>query len=176
MTRKLIDTLYVRTRPGFKTQGLMLVDGLAIPCALGRSGIGIKRGEGDGITPRGSFPLLSAMARTDRMDLRRFNLPWNVIHQNDGWCDAVQDRNYNCPVPLPYAASHERLWRDDHLYDVVFVMDHNVSRRMGVGGSAIFFHLAHSDYRPTEGCVAISREHMLQLVPRIGPGTVMLIE
>ena len=43
-------------------------------------------------------------------------------------------------------------------------------------GSAIFLHLAHSDYRPTEGCVAIAREHMLVLLSRLGPGDELLIE
>lgn len=171
-----LERITVRRRPGFKTQGIMLIDNQVIPCALGRSGIGVKRGEGDGITPLGQFGLLNAMVRTDRVPLREFNVPWREIKPDDGWCDAVGDANYNCPVPLPYPASHERLFRKDHLYDIVFVMDHNVTRRLGVGGSAIFFHLSHDDYRPTEGCVAISRADMLRLVPHIGPNTVMVVE
>lgn len=73
-------------------------------------------------------------------------------------------------------ASHEKLKRDDHLYDMVVVMDHNVTRHLSVGGSAIFFHLAYDDYRPTEGCVAISRRDMEWLLPRIGPQTIMIVE
>ena len=128
------------------------------------------------MTPRGRFGLLHAMIRTDRVPLRTSNLTWQHIAENDGWCDAAGDPNYNRPVTLPYGASHEKLSRDDHLYDVVLVMDHNITSRMGVGGSAIFFHLAHDDYRPTEGCIAISRAHMLRLLPRIGPYTMMIIE
>ena len=30
--------------------------------------------------------------------------------------------------------------------------------------------------RPTEGCVAISRQHMLMLLARLGPGDELLIE
>ena len=65
--------------------------------------------------------------------------------------------------------------RDDRLYDVVIVMDHNITSRMSLGGSAIFFHIAKPDYPPTEGCVAISPADMRWLLPRIGPKTVMEI-
>ena len=79
---------------------------------------------------------------------------------DDGWCDDPGDRNYNRPVRLPYPASHEAMWRDDHLYDVVVVLGHNDGpRRRGVG-SAIFFHLADPRRRPTAGCIAVSRKDM----------------
>ena len=173
---KLLENLLVRKRPGFQTQGLLHAGGRVIYCALGRSGIGIKRGEGDGITPRGWFGLLNAMVRYDRLAIHDCNLDLSSIGIDDGWCDADGDRNYNRFVELPYAASHEKLMRDDHLYDVAIVMDYNVTRHMSTGGSAIFFHLAHDDYRPTEGCVAISKRDMEWLLPRIGPETVMVVE
>ena len=146
-----------------------------IRCALGRSGIGIKRGEGDGITPTGQFRLLTGMIRQDRVGPLSARIDLQAISADDGWCDAVGDRNYNLPVTLPYPASHERLARTDQLYDIVIVLDFNMTRRMTRGGSAIFFHLAHADYRPTEGCVAISRQDMLWLLPRITSRTVMEI-
>lgn len=168
--------IHICTRPGVKTKGLLRAGGRVLPCALGRAGIATKRGEGDGITPRGTFHLLAAMVRADRVGVRNCSLGLHLIGAEDGWCDAAGDRNYNQPVRLPYPASHERLMREDHLYDIAWVMDFNVRRRMTVGGSAIFFHLAHDDYRPTEGCVAISREHMLWLLPHIGRQTVMVIK
>lgn len=168
--------LLVTTRPGHRNQGLIRAGGRVLKCALGRSGIGIKRGEGDGITPMGRFPLLSAMIRPDRVPLRFSNLDLIGITEGDGWCDAIGDRNYNCRVGLPYPASHEKLSRDDHLYDIAIVMDINVSRRLTVGGSAIFFHLARDAYSPTEGCIAISRRDMLWLLPRISTDTLMIIE
>ena len=148
-----------------------------LACALGRSGIGIKRGEGDGVTPRGSFRLLCAMIRAERIDLRSAQLDLTRILPSDGWCDAPGDRNYNRPVNLPYPASHEELCRSDHLYDVAIVLDYNVSQRLTAkgGGSAIFFHLARDGYTPTEGCVAISRRDMLWLLPRIDSKTEMVI-
>jgi L,D-peptidoglycan transpeptidase YkuD (ErfK/YbiS/YcfS/YnhG family) len=108
--------------------------------------------------------------------MRHGRLALHRIGRGDGWCDEQGDRNYNCPVGLPYRASHEQLWRQDHLYDVALVMDFNIRQHLGVGGSAIFFHIAHEDYRPTEGCVAVSRTDMLWLLPRIGTRTVMIVD
>ena len=136
-----------------------------------------KRGEGDGVTPRGRFRLLSKMIRAERVPVRNAAIDLNRIETTDGWCDAPGDRNYNRLVSLPYPASHEKLAREDHLYDVALVMDYNVTRRLTAkgGGSAIFFHLARENYAPTEGCVAISRRDMLWLLPRIGAETEMVV-
>ena len=53
-------------------------------------------------------------------------------------------RNYNRLVKLPYAASHEELWRDDHLYDLVVVLGFNDDPVVPGKGSAIFLHLARA--------------------------------
>jgi len=171
----LVKTLTVRQRPGNKLQGQLIADGRIMRCALGRSGIGTKIREGDGKTPRGTFRLLNAYFRTDKFRHATSGLPLTPITGSDGWCDAVEDRNYNRPVKLPYPASHETLMRNDHLYDVFIVLDFNIRQHMRRGGSAIFFHLAKEDYAPTEGCVAISRPDMDWLLPRIRPDTVMKI-
>ncbi len=172
----IIEVLRVRKAAGSNTRGLMLADNRAIPCALGRSGVGICKREGDGKTPVGCFSLLSALLRTDRTKIRDLRFHWKPIENEDGWCDEAGHFRYNRPVKIPFAASHEKLKRSDHLYDLVVVMDHNIDRHLSVGGSAIFFHLAHEDYRATEGCVAISRPDMEWLLPRIGPTTVMIVE
>ena len=57
----------------------------------------------------------------------------------------------------PIAASHERLWRDDHLYDLVVVLDYNLAGPRPGAGSAIFLHLAAPGFAPTAGCVAVIR-------------------
>ena len=168
--------LYVTPRPGHRAQGLLRAGNRVLNCALGRSGIGTKRGEGDGVTPRGQFPVLSAMIRPERVPVRQAHVELVNIAANDGWCDAPGDRNYNCPVSLPYPASHEKLAREDHLYDIALVMDINVTKRLTVGGSAIFFHLARDDYGPTEGCIAVSRPDMLWLIARIGPETLIIVK
>lgn len=94
---------------------------------------------------------------------------------SDGWCDAPSDRNYNRPVQLPYPASTERMWRDDGLYDVVGILDHNARPRMRGRGSAIFLHVARDGYRPTEGCVALSRRDLMRVLAIVGRGAKLIV-
>ena len=91
-------------------------------------------------------------------------------------CDDPDSANYNLPVDLPFEPSHENLWREDHLYDLMIPLGYNDDPPVRGRGSAIFFHLAHDDFRPTEGCVAISLDDMQRLLPRLHAGTVMRIE
>jgi L,D-peptidoglycan transpeptidase YkuD (ErfK/YbiS/YcfS/YnhG family) len=99
------------------------------------------------------------------------NLKVQAIRARDGWCDDARDRNYNRPVTHPYPASAERMWREDHLYDLVVVLGYNdVPRRRG-RGSAIFMHLARDDYRPTEGCIALAPQHMRFVLSRVRHGS-----
>jgi L,D-peptidoglycan transpeptidase YkuD (ErfK/YbiS/YcfS/YnhG family) len=43
-------------------------------------------------------------------------------------------------------------------------------------GSAIFLHLARPGFTPTEGCVALSLEDMLEVVRLAGPGSAIEIK
>jgi L,D-peptidoglycan transpeptidase YkuD (ErfK/YbiS/YcfS/YnhG family) len=106
--------------------GTLTAEGIHARCALGRAGITGAKREGDGATPRGRFRLLAAMYRPDRLPRPLTYLPLSAIRPDSGWCDDPTDRAYNQPVRLPYAANHEELWRADHLYDVVIVLDYNI--------------------------------------------------
>lgn len=114
--------------------------------------------------------MLGVLYRPDRVRRPLTRLPVRPIGPDDGWCDAASDRNYNRPVRLPYAASAERLWRADHLYDLVVVLGHNAVPRVRGRGSAIFVHVAGPGYSPTEGCIALRREHLLLLLQRVDIG------
>lgn len=139
-----------------------------VPCALGRSGRRFTKREGDGATPNGWWRLVQVLYRPDRLRRPLTRLPVRPLKPNDGWCDAVGDRNYNRHVIHPYPASAERLWRDDAVYDVIVVLDHNARPRVQGGGSAIFIHLARPGFTPTEGCIALGRREMLLLLARVG--------
>ena len=155
-----IVTLQVQALSQRATRGRLNIAGRTFPCALGRSGSRALKREGDGGTPIGLWPLVRVLYRRDRIQRPRTSLPVKAIRSNDGWCDASLDLNYNRPVRLPYPASTEQLWRQDAVYDIVVVLDHNTRPRNRGGGSAIFMHLARPDFSPTEGCIALSLSAM----------------
>lgn len=131
--------------------------------------------EGDGATPMGLFTLCEVLYRPDRVRRPRAGLPISAIQSWDGWCDDARDGNYNRKVRLPYAASAETLWRDDRIYDVVVVLDHNRRPRAKGRGSAIFMHAARSDYAPTAGCIALSLGDLRRLLSLLGRATTVYV-
>jgi len=156
-------------------RGVVRLGVLDLPCALGSGGRRVRKREGDGATPIGSWRLLRVLYRADRMRRPSTGLPVRPIGRNDGWCDAPGDRNYNLPVRHPYPASAERLWRADGLYDLVVVLGHNCRPRVRGAGSAIFMHVAAPGFSPTAGCIALRREHLLRLLRRLGAGARMRV-
>jgi L,D-peptidoglycan transpeptidase YkuD (ErfK/YbiS/YcfS/YnhG family) len=132
--------------------------------AVGRGGLVHDKREGDGGTPIGVWPLREVLFRPDRMAMPVTRLPVRPLTPSDGWCDAPGDARYNRPVRLPYPASAEQLWRGDHLYDLIVVVGYNDAPVVPGKGSAIFLHLARSDYAPTAGCVAFARGHLLSIL------------
>ncbi len=135
-------------------------------CALGRSGVSDHKTEGDGKTPLGRFALRHVFYRADRLSALQTGLPLKPIDENDGWCDAPDDPSYNTLITHPYAASAERLWRDDDLYNVIVVMGHNDDPVVAGAGSAIFLHVATNDFAATEGCIAIAQPALLSVLER----------
>jgi len=138
-------------------------------CALGSGGIVADKHEGDGGTPAGLWPLRRLLYRADREAEPRCALPVAEIGETDGWCDDPGDPAYNRPVTLPFAASHETMWRDDHLYDLVVVVGHNDDPPVPGAGSAIFLHLARDDWGPTAGCVALARDDFVAILAALTP-------
>jgi L,D-peptidoglycan transpeptidase YkuD (ErfK/YbiS/YcfS/YnhG family) len=119
--------------------------------------------------------LRKVLFRPGPMTRPRTRLPVGAIGPRDGWCDAPEDRNYNRRVGLPYPASHESLWRDDHLYDLVVILSHNERPRRRYLGSAVFLHIADPQRKPTAGCVAVSPSGMRRLLALCGPDTRLVI-
>lgn len=109
--------------------------------------------------------------RPDRGAAPCTSLVVQPIAPDDGWCDAPGDAAYNRSVKMTYPASGEAMWREDGLYDlVVVVVGHNDDPPIPGLGSAIFLHLARSDYPPTKGCVALSRPVLEALLIVAKPG------
>lgn len=161
-------TLRVHTLSASATRGTLFLGTLRLPCALGRTGRRALKHEGDGATPMGLFTLREVLYRPDRVQRPRAGLPIHATRPSDGWCDDARDGNYNRKVRLPYAASAETLWRDDRIYDVIVVLDHNRRPRTKGRGSAIFMHVARPDYAPTAGCIALSLNDLRRVLGLLG--------
>lgn len=132
--------------------------------SLGRGGVRPDKREGDGATPVGLLPLRHVFYRADHGPAPRCSVAVEPLARDDGWCDDPADPAYNMRVRLPYPARHERLWRDDALYDLVGVLGWNDAPVERGCGSAIFLHVATPDYRPTEGCVALAATDLRALL------------
>jgi L,D-peptidoglycan transpeptidase YkuD (ErfK/YbiS/YcfS/YnhG family) len=146
-------------------------------CTLGRGGVRRDKREGDGATPVGRFAFRRLLWRPDRFDVApRTALPTRALTQDDGWCDWPEDPLYNRPVRLPYPARHERLWRDDALYDLIVILGHNDDPVVPHAGSAVFMHLARADGGPTDGCIGLARADLLDLLARLDPASTIAIE
>jgi L,D-peptidoglycan transpeptidase YkuD (ErfK/YbiS/YcfS/YnhG family) len=170
-----LSRIVVRARPGQPTAGWLELGCLRVPCRLGRSGrVHLKR-EGDGATPIARMTIREVLYRADRGPRPVSPFPTRAIKPEDGWCDDARNGCYNRPVTLPFAGSHEVMSRADRLYDIVVVLDWNISRRAMGYGSAIFFHQTSPEGRPTEGCIAIAPEHMRRILAHLSPRATLTV-
>lgn len=176
MHRRSLTRMTVRAKPGALHRGWLKAGPLALPVALGRTGIKANKREGDGATPRGTFRLKRVWWRADKHPRPATLLPARRIAADDGWCEDPHDRHYNHPVKLPPGAKADRLMRADGLYDFVIELNHNTRPRIAGRGSAIFIHAARPGFAPTAGCVALALPELRRLLRGLGPRTKLSIE
>lgn len=160
------------------SDGRFLGEGLHLRCALGRGGVvpAAEKREGDGASPAGIWPARRVWYRPDRGPAPETGLPVIALAPEDGWCDARDDARYNCWVPVPFPASHERLWRQDGLYDLIVELGYNDDPPLPGRGSAIFLHIAREGFPPTQGCVALADGDLREVLKRLSGGSVIEIE
>lgn len=159
------------------SKGTINIAGNSYPCALGKTGTisaALKR-EGDGKTPIGDWHIRKIYYRADKIEKPISPFETIAIQENFGWCDDVNDENYNQFILHPYKSSAEKLWRNDNLYDICVVLGHNDTPIVKGMGSAIFLHIAKPDYSHTEGCVAINIENMRLLLKNATCDSVLII-
>ena len=160
-----------------EASGLLRWSGREVRCALGRSGVtpADSKREGDGASPLGVWPMRQLLWRPDRIAAPATRLPAVELIREAGWCDDPADPFYNRPVLTPYPASHEALWREDHVYDLIVELGYNDDPAIPGKGSAIFLHVAWPDYSPTDGCVACAQDDLLALLAEAKPGDALAI-
>ena len=153
----------------------------SVRAALGKGGVtpADSKREGDGKSPVGSWPMRYVFYRPDRVARPETALPVIALSPDDGWSDDPASPDYNRHIKLPadgsYTASHEKLWRDDHVYDLIVVLGHNDDPPVPGAGSAIFMHIARDNYAGTEGCVALAQTDLFELLREAEPGSQVII-
>jgi L,D-peptidoglycan transpeptidase YkuD (ErfK/YbiS/YcfS/YnhG family) len=164
-------TLRIRAVIGQKHKAMVQLGSINWIADAGRGGIRRKRVEGDGISPIGSWPIRRLWIRLDKGPRPLCGLPIQIIKKTDGWCDDRQHTCYNRPIVQPFTKSHEALWRDDDLYDVIVELGYNDFPVKKGKGSAIFMHIARPDRGPTAGCIALPKEKLRLLLRHMTKGT-----
>jgi len=170
-----LSVIRVNPAAGNPRRGWLTAGALTIPVALGRGGIKANKREGDGGTPRGVFYPRQLWWRADRQPRPDTLLPTRPIRPQDAWCEDATSRHYNRPVRLSRGEPGDRLTREDHLYDFIVEIDHNTRPRIAGRGSAVFLHLARTNFSPTAGCVSMTRSAMLRLLRRMDRQTRIVI-
>ncbi len=170
-----LAAIRVHRAAGDPRRGWLTADGWTVPVALGRGGILANKREGDGGTPQGIFHPLRLWWRADRHPRPRTFLPVRAIRPEDAWCEDQNDRHYNQPIRLDGDQPGDRLRREDHLYDFIVEIDHNSAPRVAGRGSAVFLHLARTNFSATAGCVSMTKSAMLRLLRRMAPQTKIII-
>ena len=148
----------------------LLYDEFKFKCSIGKNGKTSKKIEGDNKTPKGLYALGPLYYRKDRLPKLSTKLKKIEIMKNFGWCDDVKSKFYNKPIKTNINVRHEKLYRNDKKYDLLIPIEYNSKKPKKNKGSAIFLHLT-SNYKKTQGCVAIKEKDMLILLNLINKKT-----
>ena len=145
-------------------------------CCYGKQGFTPSKVEGDFKTPLGTFPVREVFYRADRLEKPLTSLPCTALREDMGWCDDPDQTAYNTRVSLPFQGSHELLYREDALYDLILVMGYNDDPILSGKGSAVFMHLMHPDKEGTQGCVSFQKKDLLNIVEKTTINTNIIIK
>ena len=144
-------------------------------CSVGKRGISIKKREGDKKTPKGEFKLKYILYRKDRIFNIKTKLKKIIIKKNMGWCDDSNSIYYNKIIYNLTKYKSEKLWRKENVYDIIIVIDYNLNPIVKNKGSAIFLHIANRKYKPTNGCIAVSKDNIKLIAFKINKKTKLKI-
>ena len=91
------------------------------------------------------------------------------------WCDDKNyPKKYNKLINVNSKIKHEKLKRVDRKYDLLIPIKYNFKKPVPGLGSCIFIHLT-KDYKPTQGCIALSKKDFLIMVKIIKKDSIIKI-
>lgn len=155
----------------------------SFPVTLGKNGMawgrgehgywlltGLHKQEGDQRSPAGLFSLGVVFGETMPKDC---SMPFLQTEETLVSVDDPASQYYNVIVSEEEAVvdwkSAERMKRDDHLYQLGVVVNHNTHPLTPGMGSCIFIHLWKGENEGTAGCTAMSRENIIRLIAFLDP-------
>jgi len=161
-------------------------------CSVGKTGIRADKKEGDQATPAGQYVIREFFYRADKLSpeqvkimqgLQQRGFKVQALTPDDAWVDDINSPLYNQFAKISSfkdtPPSHENLWREDDVYDIIGVIGYNDDPVIKGKGSAIFLHVARplpaGGYSPTVGCVALPKEDLLRALSVMRPTTVINI-
>ena len=140
-------------------------------CTIGKKGLTLNKKEGDKKTPRGLFSIEHLYFRKDRIKKINTKIKSIPIKKNMGWCDDTRNlKKYNKLIKVSKKIKHEKMYRKESNYDLVIPIKYNFLKHKFKKGSAIFLHIT-KNYKPTTGCIAISKNDFLILLRLIDKNT-----
>jgi L,D-peptidoglycan transpeptidase YkuD (ErfK/YbiS/YcfS/YnhG family) len=178
--KSLVKNIFVTQQKENKCLGKLCVNNKEFICSIGRNGIisPHQKKEGDGCTPSGTYSLRSGFfnPRVSKIIPENISFHLQMIKKGMTWDDNLHSPTYNTLINSENENHPERLFRDDHIYDVIIPIGYNDQPIIPGKGSAIFFHIAREELTPTEGCVAVRLEDMLKILPLLNTETKIIIE
>jgi L,D-peptidoglycan transpeptidase YkuD (ErfK/YbiS/YcfS/YnhG family) len=144
-----------------KKKNILKIDDFYFKCTIGKNGLSKKKIEGDKKTPIGLFKLENLYYRSERIKKPITKLKLVKINKNMCWCDDIKDKkNYNRFSRKILKSKHEKLFRKDDKYDLLIPIKFNFEKPEIGKGSCIFIHIT-KNYKPTAGCIAVSKKDFL---------------
>ena len=154
-----------------KNKHTLLCDDFKFTCSVGKRGFSNSKKEGDKKTPRGSYKIGNLYYRSDRVKKPITKLKLIKINKNMCWCDDIKDKkNYNRFSNKILKSKHEKLFRKDYKYDLLIPIKFNFEKPKIGKGSCIFIHITQN-YKPTAGCIAVSKKDFLIISKLINSNT-----
>ncbi|MFT4199211.1 MAG: L,D-transpeptidase family protein [Gordonia sp. (in: high G+C Gram-positive bacteria)] len=134
------------------------------PAFLGAKGQG-KAQDNVPRTPSGTFGLDQAFGRKANPGTK---MPYKQVTTKDWWDSDSKSPTYNTLVhkDTKPSADAENLYNSGPVYDYAVNIAHNPERKPG-DASAIFLHVTNN--QPTEGCVAVAQNEMVQILKWLDP-------
>ena len=153
-----------------KNKHTLLYKDFIFRCCVGRNNFSKKKVEGDKKTPIVFFNLENMYYREDRFPRPITKLKICKIKKDMGWCNDSKEKKYNKLIKVNKKIQHEKLFRSDYKYDLFIPIKYNFNKVIANKGSAIFIHLTRN-YKPTAGCIGLSKKDFLILIKLIDKHT-----